>query len=84
VGSIELNFRPLDQTSTSTTGWRIRWKRLVHCTGSETVWSDLVTAKFSELVKKSMRGLVLNNLAQCCLISCPHDCMICRSWQGKP
>jgi len=35
--------------------------------------SDLVTVKFYELLKKSMRGSVLNKLAQCYLISCPHD-----------
>jgi len=36
--------------------------------------SDLVTVKFYELLKKSMRGSVLDKLAQCCLISCSHDC----------
>jgi len=44
--------------------------------------NDLVTAKFSEHVKKSMSGSVLNKLAQCCLISCPRDCR--TRCQGKP
>jgi len=39
VGTTQLNIRPLAQTSFSTTGWGIRWKRsgLVHCARSETV-----------------------------------------------
>jgi len=43
--------------------------------------SDLVTVKYYELLKKSMRGSALNKLAQCCLISCPHDYRM--SCQGK-
>jgi len=35
--------------------------------------SGLVTAKFFKLLKKSLRGSVLNTLAQCYLISCSHS-----------
>jgi len=43
--------------------------------------SALVTVKFYELLNKSMRASVLNRLAQCCLISCSHDCR--TSYQVK-
>jgi len=35
--------------------------------------SGLVTVKFLELLKKSVRGSVLNKLAQCYLIFCPYS-----------
>ena len=41
--------------------------------------SNSVTAKFYELLKKSKRWLVLNKLAQCCMISWPHSMITDRA-----
>jgi len=79
MGPNQLRFQSLDQSSIYATSWgNIVGLFIVQGT-RQFGGSGLVTVKFYDLLKKSMRGSVLNKLAQCCLISCPHDCrMSCQ------